>query len=270
MGQCNYSLQSRFSAAKLLQRDSRLQIRGPRVSSSDEKEEAPFDLVSSSQESYYRKLYEEHGYSPMAVASGQQIYKDLRYDKLSQVFEDDQEFSVHDVGMGLGHYYEYLKTRFPERRIHYSGSEVVREFRDYCDRRYPESKFFHRDLATQECTDQYDYLVFGGTFYHPNGVRRGDWERCMFRLLSKAYSMCRKGVSFNVITQYCDFYERDLYYCNMASLTDFIVSKMSRFFKIDHAYPLYELTVSVYRPAVIEQRFGGKDFQKYFRSRPSE
>lgn len=228
--------------------------------------EKDFSHVAASQKNYYTKLFEKHLYSPQAVASAKQIYKELRFQKLSQVFGDHQDFSLHDVGMGLGHYYEYLESKFPDRRIVYSGSEVVKEFYEYCKEHYSESKFFLRDIAEEICSDRYDYLVFGGTFYHPCESSRSDWEQFMFQLLRQAFSMARKGISFNVITQYCDFYEKGLYYCNLSKLLDFITDELSRFFIIDHSYPLYELTIMLYHPDVIKSQYPEPEYEKYFKS----
>lgn len=81
--------------------------------------------IAQLQADYYGNLFEKHGPGVDAVASGQQVYKDLRYEKLSRLFCGDDLFSIHDVGFGIGHYYEYLKSRFPEKNIIYSGSEVT-------------------------------------------------------------------------------------------------------------------------------------------------
>lgn len=224
----------------------------------------PEDVIKN-QKAYYGGLFQKHGPTVDAVASGKQIYKEMRYKKLSQVFGDDHEFSLHDVGMGLGHYYEYLRRNFPDRQITYSGSEVVSEFYDYCQRHYPECKFFLRDIGEGDYPDRYDYLVFGGTFYHPCETSRSDWERFMFCILSKAFSMAQRGIVFNVITQYCDFYEKGLYYCNISKILDFITDELSRFFVIDHAYPLYEMTVMVYRQDVIQQQYPEPEYEKYFK-----
>ncbi|HEO69916.1 MAG TPA: hypothetical protein ENN80_01535, partial [Candidatus Hydrogenedentes bacterium] len=125
-----------------------------------------FSDPAKGQADFYGAMYAEQKFSPQAVASGQQIYKDLRFQRLSRVFESVLAFSLHDVGMGLGHYYEYLKKNFPDRKIAYSGSEVVEDFYDHCRRQYPECTFFLRDFSAEEIEESYDYVVFGGTFYH--------------------------------------------------------------------------------------------------------
>ena len=221
--------------------------------------------ISKSQSDYYGKLYEEYSYSPEAVASGKQIYKDLRYEKLSGIFQTEGDFSVHDVGMGLGHYYEYLKEHFKDRKITYSGSEVTEHFYRYCRDNYPECEFHLRDLSEKPCQDRYDYLIYGGTFYHPCDNSRVDWEKFIFSILENGFKMATVGIAFNVITELCDFYERGLYYCDIAKMIHFINDNLSRFFRIDHAYALYELTVYVYREDFIKANYAEEEFAKYFK-----
>jgi len=221
--------------------------------------------VSNTQKEYYGALYKKYKYSPKAVASAKQIYKELRYEKLSRIFEKDNEFTIHDVGMGLGHYYEYLKKRYARKKYEYSGTEVVKKFCEYCKKRYPEAKFCYRDIASKSYMDKYDYLIFGGTFYHPCNTTRKEWEKYMFSMLKNAFAMANKGIAFNCITELCDYYERGLYYCNIAKMINYINDNLSRYFIIEHAYPLYELTVYVYRESHIKKMYPHRDFNKYFK-----
>ncbi len=223
------------------------------------------ESIKKSQADYYGDLFKKFNFSPEAVASGKQIYKDLRYEKLSKVFDGDGCFSLHDVGMGLGHYHEYLLQKFPEKNIQYSGSEVVEDFYTFCKEKYPDRQFYLRDLSASAPDDRYDYLVFGGTFYHMCGIPRKDWEKYIFKMIRNAFTMAKKGIAFNFITEFCDFYEKELYYCNIQKLLNFITDDLSRFFIIDHAYPLYELTMYVYKEAIVKDRYPEQDFQKYYK-----
>lgn len=224
------------------------------------------EWIKKSQIEYYGGLYKKHGYSPEAVASGKQIYKDLRYRKLSRLFGQDRSFSLHDVGMGLGHYFEFLRAHYDRRAIDYSGTEVVEDFYTYCREKYPDKKFYLRDLSLQAGPDTYDYLVLGGVFYHPCGISRRDWEKYLFRMIRNVFPMAKKGIAFNLITEFCDFYEKDLYYCHVSKLLAFLADDVSRFFLVDHTYPLYELTVYVYKEEVVRGDYPEQEYDKYFRS----
>lgn len=223
------------------------------------------DKVAKSQSDYYGRLFKKHGYSPAAVASVKQIYKNLRYSKLSGIFKNDKDFSIHDIGMGLGHYYEYLKKNFLDRKIVYSGSEVVKKFVDFCENKYPANMFYYRDISAKKYKEKYDYLIFAGTFYHPYNNTKAEWEKFMFRIISNAFKMAKKGVAFNCITEFCDYYDHDLYYCNISKLVKFINNNLSRFFTIEHDYALYEFTVFVYNSNFIKNKYPEIEYQKYFK-----
>lgn len=221
--------------------------------------------VAESQEKYYGDLFNQHGAGVDAVASGKQIYKDLRYKKLSKLFEEDDNFTVHDVGHGVGHYYEYLRLQFPEKKFVYSGSEITGSFVEHCKKEYPEMQFFHRDLAEKAFEDKYDYLVFGGTFYHKVDVNDEDFIKFTESILANAFKMANKGISFNFISEHVDYRYPDLFYGEIERVTRFVVKNLSRFFTIDHAYPLYEFTVCVYQESHIASQYTSEHFKKYFK-----
>lgn len=225
--------------------------------------------IRRGQESYYDSLLEKHGISVDAVASGKQIYKDLRYAKLCQLFHHDAEFSLHDVGFGLGHLYEYMKQQWPEKKIDYSGSEVTPKFVDYCLERYPDSSFQLRDLAESVPSEQYDYLVFGGTFYHLIDSNPEDFWSYVKQMLTNAFACAKKGIAFNLITSYVDYQLDGLFYADIHSVTDFVAKDLSRYFQIHHNYPLYEYTVLVYKEDAIAQQFPQEEFLKYYKNTTS-
>src|SRR5690554_1889033 len=102
--------------------------------------------VSARQSAFYGRLYSIHGEGVDAVASGNQAYKELRYEKLCRLFSGDRSFSLHDVGCGIGHLRDYLDRHHAAREIAYSGSEITPEFVTVCRERFPDSSFEFRDL----------------------------------------------------------------------------------------------------------------------------
>ena len=221
--------------------------------------------TTSEQAKYYGELFNQHGPSVDAVASGKQIYKNLRYKKLSRVFEEDDRITLHDVGFGLGHYFEFLKENLGDKEIVYSGSEVTKEFVDYCRKVYPKLKFYHRDLATKPYSDLYDYLIFGGTFYHIVDTPENDFLDFIESILENSFKMCKKGMSFNFISNFVDYKFQGLFYANIDHVTKFITEKLSRYFLIDHSYPLYEFTACVYKEEYVRSLFSEQEFLKYYK-----
>jgi len=220
--------------------------------------------ITKAQKDYYAGLLHKHGPTVDAVASSNQVYKDLRYEKLSQVFHRDSELTLHDVGFGLGHYYEFVKTRFPNKRIHYSGSEATPEFVAYCKEHYRECNFFERDLAEKAYDERYDYLIFGGIFYHLVDTPKDVFAEYVKQIIFNGFKMCRCGISFNLLSGFCEYFNDDLFYGNIYDIVSFVVKNLSRFFTVDHGYPLYEYTMSVYKKDYIAKLYPQAEFAKYY------
>lgn len=217
-----------------------------------------------SQISHFRELLARHHGTPMAVSSESVAHKQLRYARLSRVFEDDQSFTIHDVGMGLGEYYAFIRETFPDRRIDYSGSDILAEYCSEARKRFPEQRFYCRDITESDASDRYDYVVMSGVFHQRRDVQIPVWEQFAQSLLSSSFHMCRKAIAFNFISPFVDFYQLEVYYCNIWKLVNFIRDELSRFFVIDHSYPLFEFTVLLYREDYVKQRFAQSEFRKYF------
>jgi len=221
--------------------------------------------IAERQAHYYGDLFEKHGAGIDAVASGRQVYKDLRYERLAMVFARDESCSVHDVGFGLGHFYEFLKVRYPKKTISYSGSEVTPQFVEYSRKAYPEAAFYLRDLTEGPFPERYDYLIFAGMFYHLAGSSAAEFGEFTRQMLRNGFASANRGIAFNFVTGYVDYRYDDLFYGDLPEIIEFVSRNLSRFFTIDHATPLYEYTVCVYREEYLASVYSDDAFSKYFK-----
>jgi hypothetical protein len=227
------------------------------------------NITRKTQEAYYRSLYQEHSGTPMAVSSESLAHKELRFREICRLFQDEDaksNFSVHDVGMGLSDLYHFISTHFPYSNINYSGSDILEEFVEASKERFPNSTFFHRDLTEEgNTTDTYDYVVLSGVFHQRRTSTIPEWESFWQTLLLNCWNMSRKGIAFNFVSPFVDYYQDNIYYCNIYKLIDFVVSRMSRYFTVNHNYALYEFTILVYKPEYTRELFPQDEFAKYFR-----
>lgn len=221
--------------------------------------------IREKQEEVFRKLYEEHKGTPMAVSSESWNHKKIRFKKLCELFENDDTFTVHDVGMGLADLYRYMQQQVPDKSFTYSGTEILAAYVEESQALFPECKFYHRDIAEDTFSDHYDYLVMSGVFHQRRDTPIRDWEKFSQHLLKNSFKMCKKGMAFNFISPFVDFYQTQVYYCNMPKLINFINDELSRFFEIRHNYALYEFTVFVYREEYVKSISPEPEFQKYFK-----
>lgn len=217
------------------------------------------DIIQA-QNDFYKKFYDVH--NDVSVSSE---YQKVRYEKISNMFKDDDNFTIHDIGMGLGGFLQYLNKNFIHKNYEYSGTEINQEFYNICECKYPNNKFYLRDIMQDKCEDRYDYLVMNAIFNTKGNVSITKWEEYIFKLIKQAYDMANKGIAFNILTEFCDFYERDLYYCNIFKMLNYINDNLSRFFEVQHSYPLYEVTIFVYKPNFIMKNYNEEQFKKYFK-----
>lgn len=218
-----------------------------------------------SQESFFRELYQAHQGSTKAVSSESRAHKELRFRQISKIFEDDDNFTLHDVGMGLADYFEYLQSTHRGLTFEYSGTEILPEFVEHANRRFPSCRFHHRDIAQQSFDDCYDYVVMSGVFHQKRDASIRDWEAFAQNLIANSFRMCKKAVGFNFISPFVDYYQTEVYYCNLPKLINYINDTLSRFFVINHNFALFEFTVFVYKESFIRSCSPQPEFQKYFR-----
>jgi len=221
--------------------------------------------TKKSQGEIFRNLYYKFKGTPMEVSSESYAHKKTRYDIISQLVEAEEVIQVHDVGMGLASYYDYLLNRFSDKVIDYSGSDIVLEYVNDVKKKYGNVKIFNRDLAEGPGNDKYDYLIMSGLFHQRRDSRISDWERFSQAIIKNTYIMCNKAIAFNFITPFVDFYRTDVYYCNLPKLLNFINDELSRFFVLHHNYALFEFTVFVYKEAHIKSLYPEIEFKKYFK-----
>ncbi|HMO61148.1 MAG TPA: hypothetical protein PKC39_01670 [Ferruginibacter sp.] len=218
-----------------------------------------------SQEKIYKELYEKHKGTPMAVSSESWNHKLTRFKMVCDIFRDDDNITVHDVGMGIADMGEFIKTQFPQKNIQYSGTEILEEYVAEAQRRFPGSQFYKRDIAEQSFEDRYDYLLLSGVFHQRRDSSVRDWEKFAQMIIKHSFEMCNKGIAFNFISPFVDFYQTQVYYCNLPKLINFINDDLSRFFEIRHNYALFEFTVYVYKEQYMKAQHPQPEFQKYFK-----
>lgn len=217
------------------------------------------------QERIYRELFNKYAGTTMAVSSESLAHKNLRFEQISSIIEDKENFTVHDVGMGIADLYVFLKEKFNNKPFSYSGTEILDEYVINARKRFPDIEFYHRDLAEEISTDSYDWVLASGVFHQRRESTIREWEKFSQNLISNAFKMSNKGLAFNFISPFVDYYQTEIYYCNLPKLLNFINDELSRFFTIKHNYALFEFTVYIYKEKYVKMKYPESEFQKYFK-----
>lgn len=223
--------------------------------------------TSQSQRAYWTKMAQAHEDSVQAVGSESMAHKRLRYGKIVRLFEGLRDFSLHDVGAGVGDLYTFIRHHVPDAdTIDYSASEITATYCDIAAARFPGVRFMHRNILEERVEESYDFVVLSGVFHQNAGASHREWERYRDSLLEKAWAMARRGIAFNFLSSYADYYNPGNYYANITEVQWFVTRRLSRFFSVDHTSPLFEATVYVYRPSHVRETHPHSEFEKYMRN----
>ncbi|QSQ13517.1 class I SAM-dependent methyltransferase [Myxococcus landrumensis] len=225
--------------------------------------------IAEEQRAFYGALLDQYGDDPRSLSHRDQATQYERFHRLARVFEGESgPFSVHEIGCGLGHFGEYLQQHHAQAR--YSGSDVHPSFTEACARKFPQGTFHTRDIVAALPPERYDYLTLSGTFNVRLSASPEEWRGFVEGMLGAMYALCTKGFSVNFLTTFHDpeYTREDLYYQPPGALLDFVVGKLSRFWELDAAGPLYEYTLRVYHPEYVRTRHADDAFTRYFRSAP--
>lgn len=207
------------------------------------------ELVRSLKSHYTRRAL-EFGDTPAAAQYSDKAshWERFRYLVEIGVLPDD---SVLDFGCGTGELLNYLQQRTGYRGA-YTGYEISDEMLTLARTKFPDHRFENRDVLVDPPEQTYDYVLINGVFN--NAVPGSDNRAFMFDVLRTLMPAVRKGLAFNALSRYVDYFDSGLYYCDPAEVFRFCKEELSPLVTLRHDYlikpsaPPFEFTVYV-RPS---------------------
>ena len=153
--------------------------------------------------------------------------------------------SLLAVGCGYGGLYDHLIAR--KVAVDYTGIDAVAAMIDTARERHPDARFILGDILEWNAAGQYDYVVSNGILTQKLDVPGAEMDEYASLLIRRMFSLCGRGIAFNVMTTKVNYFANNLYYRNPAELFAWCMTELTRHIRIDHAYPLYEYTMYLYR-----------------------
>jgi hypothetical protein len=225
--------------------------------------------IAQSQKDFYGSLHAEFGRDIKSVSSETEEHKKLRFSRLlNPIFEQERSnrFSIHDVGFGLAALYRYLCNNFDSESFDYSGSEILDSYVNDALEMFPHLSLYCRDINEEQSLEKYDWIILSGVFHQRRKVDEYSWNSYFEATLRSSFEMCSKGIAFNIPTSFVDYRLENIFYPDFGKTISFVASNLSRFFQIQHNYPLFESTVHVMREPMVKEMFPQLEFSKYFKS----
>lgn len=187
---------------------------------------------------HYQDLFRKHGNKSESVQYSDKESHYKRFEILSQI--DPQLNSVVDVGCGLAHFFDYLKTKGFIGQ--YLGLDYVNEFIESCKRKYDTGEnctFNQFDIIKNDIPKNFDYVMLSGVFNN----KFVNNKEFMEISIHKMYEACNKGVAFNAMSTYVDYQDKELYYSNPIEIFDFCKKYISKKVTLRHDYLVKENSI---------------------------
>jgi len=193
---------------------------------------------------YYSSKLAEHGMTPRGVDWNGADGQSLRFEQLTKIINQTQDFSINDLGCGYGALVDYLVSHYPT--FSYLGVDISADMIRAAEQRY--AAHSHARFITAAEPDRVaDFSVASGIFNVRLGRTNTEWYEYLQATLEVLDRTSRAGFAFNCLTSYSDEdKKRDyLYYAEPCQFFNLCKRRYSRQVALLHDYGLYEFTILV-------------------------
>lgn len=195
---------------------------------------------------HYEKRLKEFG--PNARGMDWPNEEDLskRFQVLSSIVSTDEPVSLLDMGCGVGLLIDYLQHQGRISNIRYRGIDISEDMIEVAKSRHPDMDFVAQDVLKDPLTTgSVDYIVMNGVLTEKQDMTQQEMVSFAEALLEHLFGVCKKGLSFNVMSSHVDWTREDLFHWPLDEIVGFLVRSCSRHIRIYMDYGLYEYTVHV-------------------------
>ena len=198
---------------------------------------------------YYGAKYREFGDTARGMDWKDRASQYLRFARISRHVDWALEPSVLDVGCGNGELLAFCRER--GLALRYRGLDVCEEMVATCRRRFgPESATLGSTADLAGSGERFDYVVASGTFNVKQDTPAARWRRYLHQSIGEMYDTCRIATIWNMMTPLVDERYDRLYYPSFDEVGELATGCGTRRFVIDHGYPLYEMTVALFKEPI--------------------
>lgn len=202
------------------------------------------DSELSKVKNYFTEKLEQHGATHRGVDYNSTESQHIRFDQLIKVIDSSVEYSLLDFGSGYGGMYDYLREL--GHNLEYVGYDIAEPM-------VVKGRELHSDdpkcmfAGRIEDVPVLDYAVVSGTFNMKLDANHDAWTKIVIESLEQMNARAKKGLAFNMLTQYSDAdkMRHDLYYGDPCFFFDHCKRHFSRNVALLHDYGLYDFTILV-------------------------
>lgn len=192
----------------------------------------------------YRQRIAEHGPTFASLNSGDERKQALRHDALASALRGSTP-SILEVGCGLGDFYRHLLRHGKD--CTYRGYDIVPEYIAECRLAFPQATFELRNIFSDGIGGTYDTIVMSQVLN--NRYQKSDNLLVMSQALELAFQHTRISVAVDMLSDYVDFRNPDLYYYSPEEIFRMAKSICPRVV-IRHDYRAFEFCVQLFHEEV--------------------
>ncbi len=196
---------------------------------------------------FYEERLKKGGTGAEGVGYRDELAQTRRFDQLVKIVDTPSDFSLNDIGCGLGHFWDYLLgMEYSDfRYIGYDVSEMMLE-RARNRLKEPRGCSFHY-LQAGGSPEKADFTVASGIFNLKGSAKEADWLDYILSTLNIMDRASGRGFAFNMLTKYSDQdrMEDELYYSDPCYFFDICKQNYSRNVALLHDYEEYDFTILV-------------------------
>ena len=208
------------------------------------------DEISRMLGEHYAQTFAIHGQRPEGVDWGTcPDDHHIRLDRMLAVTDSDNcaqgRPTLLDVGCGYGSLLELIQQR--GQSLDYHGIDLCEAMVRAAGTKFPGARWSVGDILLWDSDAKYDYVVCNGILTQKLGASIREMDEYAKSLIMKMFELCNIGVAFNLMTTHVNFMAENLYYRNPVELLAWCMTELTPRVRLDHAYPLFEYTVYLYR-----------------------
>lgn len=220
------------------------------------------DSIIAAQRKAYGENFAEFGATPRGNYWLDIETQWLRFERLLRNLQGElPDSQIHDLGCGTCELHRYLLNSGIRHR--YSGTEIVPEMISHATSEYPDIAIHNRDFLEID-EELHDFIFLSGMLNLKLATPEPLWREWSLNIIRKMFRHATRAIAFNFLTVHPTLSDPDLIFFDPAEMLAFCQQSLSRFVVIDTGYPLYECTVTVFKPEFAEQIYPQKIYQKYF------
>lgn len=198
-------------------------------------------------DNHFSELVTKYGDGPLSVQWSDALTQKKRFQILCQI-ADISSTKILDFGCGNGALLNHLLEDL-NFKGEYLGLDVSEKMINLCNEKFSGFRFEVRDILEQPLEERFDYVFVSGIF----NQKVGQDEELVHQLLQELFKQVDRGLAFNALSTYVDYFTDDLNHINPDAMFKFCKENLSPRVTLRHDYLLkdgclpYEYTIYVFK-----------------------